>query len=77
MWKIWADISHSEAIAYKERALNCMGMLKEPQVMANAFPIVVYDHHKCTSPVRHLVYTLKLTTCLFWYMGTGEAKPST
>jgi hypothetical protein len=25
---------------------------------------------------RHLVYTLKLTICLFWCMGTGEAKPS-
>ena len=25
---------------------------------------------------RHLVYTLKLTTYLFWCMGTGEARPS-
>ena len=24
---------------------------------------------------RHLVYTLKLTTCLFWCMGTSEARP--
>jgi hypothetical protein len=51
MWKIWVDISDSEAVACEERALNCMGMFKEPQVMANTFSIAVYDHHKCTSPI--------------------------
>jgi hypothetical protein len=51
MWKIWTDISDSKAAAYEERALSCMGMFKEPQVMANAFPIAVYDHHKYTSSV--------------------------
>jgi hypothetical protein len=25
---------------------------------------------------RHLLFTLKLTICLFWCMGTGEARPS-
>jgi hypothetical protein len=77
MWKIWVDISDSEAAACEERALSCMGMLKEPQVMANAFPIAVYDHHKCTSPVikihakqdvltsapRHPKFTSQLWNC--------------
>ena len=51
MWKIWVDISDSKATACEERALSCLGMLKKPQVMANAFRIDVYDHHKCTSLV--------------------------
>ena len=64
MWKIWADISDSEATACEERALNCMGnMLKEPQVMANAFLIAIYDHHKCTSHVIKIHAKQDVLTC--------------
>jgi hypothetical protein len=63
MWKIWADISDSEAVAYEERALSCMGMFKEPQVMAHAFPIAIYDHHKCTSSIIKIHAKQDVLTC--------------
>jgi hypothetical protein len=29
MWKIWPDISDSEAVACEECALNCISLMKE------------------------------------------------
>lgn len=77
MWKIWADISDAEATACEEKAISCVGMFKEPQELVNAFPIALYDHHKCTTTTikvhakqdvltcapRHPKYTSQLWNC--------------
>jgi hypothetical protein len=63
MWKIWADISDSEVAACEERALSCVGLLKEPQEMVNAFPIAIYDHHKCTTTTIKVHAKQDVLTC--------------
>jgi hypothetical protein len=63
MWKIWANISDSEATTCEERALSCIGLLKEPQEMVNAFPIAVYDHHKCTTTIIKVHAKQDVLTC--------------
>jgi hypothetical protein len=63
MWKIWADISDSEVAACEERALSFVGLLKEPQEMVNAFPIAIYDHHKCTTTTIKVHAKQDVLTC--------------
>ena len=63
MWKIWADISDKEATACEEKALSCVGLFKEPQELVNAFPIAIYDHHKCTTTTIKVHVKQDVLTC--------------
>lgn len=64
MYKIFANLTDGEVTACEKRALTCMGTFgTKPQELINAFPIALYDHHKCTS-MRVNVHAKKdLLTC--------------
>lgn len=64
MYKLYANLTDSEVTACEKRALTCMGTFgTKPQELINAFPIALYDHHKCTS-LRVNVHAKKdLLTC--------------
>ena len=49
MWKTWANLSDAEIKAAEDRMLSCANILKEPAVLANAFPLALFDNHKCTT----------------------------
>jgi hypothetical protein len=49
MWKIWAYLSDQEVKRCEERALNCENLLREPIILSNAFPLALFDHHKCNT----------------------------
>lgn len=64
MYKAYANLTDVEVTACEKRALTCMGTFgTKPQELVNAFPIALYDHHKCTS-LRVNVHAKKdLLTC--------------
>lgn len=64
MYKVYANLTDSEVAVCEKRALTCMGTFgSKPQELINAFPIALYDHHKCTS-MRVNVHAKKdLLTC--------------
>lgn len=49
MWKTWAFISDDEVKACEGKALSYEGLLKEGVLIPNAFPLAMFDHHKCTT----------------------------
>jgi hypothetical protein len=46
MWKLWASLSDTEIKVSEDRALSRVGLLKDPIMIPNAFPLVMFDHHK-------------------------------
>jgi hypothetical protein len=77
MWKLWASLSDVEVKASKDKALNRLDLLKDPIMIPNAFPLAMFDHHKCTTtkvqvlakqdmltyPPRHKKYSVTFWNC--------------
>jgi hypothetical protein len=82
VWKIWANLSELEVKACKEKALSTSSLLVEAHSIANAFPLALFDNHKCTTtaimlhakqdvltyPPSHAQYTSKLWNCRCPYL---------
>jgi hypothetical protein len=82
IWKIWANLSKSEVKACKEKALSTSSLLVEAHPIANAFPLALFDNHKCsttaimlhvkqdvlTCPPCHAQYTSKMWNCRCPYL---------
>ena len=49
MWKLWASLSDAKIKASEDIALSRIGLLKDPILLPNAFPLAMFDHHKCTT----------------------------
>jgi hypothetical protein len=49
VWKIWRNLSETEVKACEDRALNSPSQVAEAHPIANAFPLALFDHHKCTT----------------------------
>jgi hypothetical protein len=77
VWKVWANLSEVEIRACEDKAFTVSSSLSEGQAIPNAFPLVLYDHYKCTTtsvmvhakqevltcPLRHQQHTSKLWNC--------------
>jgi hypothetical protein len=77
VWKIWANLSDSEVKTCEDKALSSASQAVEAGTVANAFPLALYEHHKCTTssvllhakqdvltcPPRLAQYTSKLWNC--------------
>ena len=63
MWKFWGNLSDAEVKKCEEQALSCTGLLKIPVVIPNAFPLAMYDHHKCTSTTVQVLIKQDVLTC--------------
>ena len=51
VWKVWANLYDGVVKACEDKALNAKIQLVEGQAIANAFPLALYEHHKCTISV--------------------------
>jgi hypothetical protein len=77
VWKIWANLSESEVKSCEDKALSSASQSVEAHTIANAFPLALYEHHKCTTtsillhakqdvltcPPRLAQYSSKLWNC--------------
>jgi hypothetical protein len=77
VWKVWGNLTEAEIKACEDKVLSMSNPTSEGQPIANAFPLALYDHYKCTTtfvmvhvkqeiltcPPRHQQYTSKLWNC--------------
>lgn len=77
VWKLWGNLSEGDMKACEDKAINGSSPLAQGHSIANAFPLALYDHNKCTTttvlvhvkqdvltcPPRHPQYTTKLWNC--------------
>ena len=63
MWKAWENLSDAEIKVAEDRTLSCANILKEPAVLANAFPLALFDNHKCTTTKILLHAKQDMLTC--------------
>ena len=77
VWKVWANLSDANIKTCEDRALTSATQAAEGLAVANAFPLALFDHHKCTTmsiklhakqdvltcPPRNAQYTSKLWNC--------------
>lgn len=47
MWRMWANVQPEEMEALKMHAVYNTGHLREGQTIPGAFPLSMFDHHKC------------------------------
>lgn len=47
MWKMWANVQSEEMEALKMHAVYNTGHLREGHTIPGAFPLSMFDHHKC------------------------------
>lgn len=50
MWRTWTNMQSTEVDALKANAIHGTGILREGQPIPGAFPLVLFDHQKCSSP---------------------------
>jgi hypothetical protein len=73
---MWANLFDKEIKACKDKAFNTSSHLVEGHAIANAFPLALYNHHKCTTtkqdmltcPPRQPQHTSKLWNCRMLYL---------
>ena len=77
VWKIWSNLSDSNVKHWESKALSTASQSAESHAIANAFPLAMYEHHKCTTtsillhakqdvltcPPRMAQYSSKLWNC--------------
>jgi hypothetical protein len=73
-WRIWANLTENEVKSCEDKARTMNSSLPKGIAIANAFPLALYEHHKCsttsmkvhakqevlTCPPRHPQHTSKL-----------------
>ena len=82
VWKVWENLSKSEVKSCEDKALSYPSQAAESHAVANAFPLALYEYHKCTTssvllhakqdvltcPPRLAQYTSKLWNCCRPYL---------
>jgi hypothetical protein len=63
IWKLWANLSEAEVKTCEDKALNLGKSLLERQAVANAFPLALFDHHKCTTTSIMVHTKQEVLTC--------------
>jgi hypothetical protein len=77
VWKVWGNLSEGDMKSCEKKAVNSSSPLIQGHAIANAFPLALFDHNKCTTssvlvhakqdvltcPPRHSQYTSKLWNC--------------
>lgn len=63
MWKMWAFLSDIDVKRCEDKALSREGLLREPVIIPNAFPLALFDHHKCTSTKVQVLVKQDVLTC--------------
>jgi hypothetical protein len=77
VWKLWANLSDADVRICEEKALHSTSAMVEGHAIINAFPLALYEHHKCTTtsikvhtkqdvltcPPRHPQHTSKMWNC--------------
>ena len=63
MWKMWANMDDKEIKICEDRALNRLYMQKEAVLIPNAFPLAMFDHHKCTTTKVQVLVKQDVITC--------------
>jgi hypothetical protein len=63
VWKIWANLTDSEIKTYEDKAINIGSFAIEGQLIPNAFPLALYDHHKCTTTSVRVHTKQDVLTC--------------
>jgi hypothetical protein len=65
VWKIWANLFEPEVKSYEDKAPSSASQSVEAHTIANAFPLALYEHHKCTAKMTQHV-RLDLPVPDFW-----------
>jgi hypothetical protein len=63
MWKLWAFLFDVEVKASEDKALSHTKLLKDPIMIPNAFPLTMFDHHKCTITKVQILTKHDMLTC--------------
>jgi hypothetical protein len=63
IWKVWANLSEQEVKACEDKALNTASQVNDAHPIANAFPLALFDHHKCTTTSIWLHAKQDVLTC--------------
>ena len=63
MWKFWANLSNKEIKMCEDHALNMTPHFKSLTRLPNAFPLAVYDHHKCPTTTVQMLVKQDVLTC--------------
>ena len=77
VWRIWSNLSEVEIKSCEGKALSHPSQAAESHTVASAFPLALYEHHKCTTasvllhakqdvltcPPRLAQYSSKLWNC--------------
>jgi hypothetical protein len=62
MWKTWANMIDSEVTTLLNNAVQNSGLLREPQPIPHPFPLILFDHVKCSIPAIRIHTKLDLNT---------------
>lgn len=62
MWRTWTNMSPVEVETLKSNAINGTGLLREGQPIPGAFPLSLFDHHKCSSSEVRILTKQSLNT---------------
>ena len=63
VWKIWGNLSDTEVKACEDKTLNAHSQDAESHAITNAFPLVLYDHHKCPTNTVKVFTKQDMLTC--------------
>ena len=63
IWKVWANLCDGVVKAYEDKAVNAKIQTVEDQAIANAFPLALYKHHKCTTLAVSVHAKQEVLTC--------------
>jgi hypothetical protein len=63
VWKIWANLTYNDVKACEDKAINVSSFSIEGQLVANAFPLALYDNHKCTTTSVRVHTKQDVLTC--------------
>lgn len=50
MWRTWGNMRAAEVESLRANVVHGTGILQEGQPIPGAFPLVMFDHQKCSSP---------------------------
>ena len=48
LWKIWENLLEADMKSYEDKVVNSSSLVSQGHTIANAFPLVLYNHNKCT-----------------------------
>jgi hypothetical protein len=64
VWKVWGNLSEGDMKSCEEKAVNNSSPLIQGHAIANAFPLALFDHNKCTTSSVLVHAKQDMLTCL-------------